>query len=157
MSLNSNPTVQDIYNAFVSRAFLAPSFVKKSETYDTFQNEGGQRPAMYVRILSNQAQNSIDGLPNLYNLTLEVHIRADRSAYPNKTGPQVLMPLEREVVGQFKASPIDGFNTLGFPRGWVMHAFMSSTEYFYDLIGEDNIAEAIITFQVLAAPEVVSN
>lgn len=153
----SNPTIQDIYDAFVSTAFQAPSFVKKSETYEPYQNEGGQRPAMYVRILSNQAQNSPDGLPNLYNMSLEVHIRADRSAYPNKTGPQVLMPLEREVVGQFKPSPLTGFNTLGFSRGWVMHVFMSSTEYFYDLINDDNIAEAVITFQVMAAPEVLSN
>lgn len=157
MSLNSNPTIQDVYDAFVTQAFLAPSFNLKSETYGPYQNEGGQRPAMYVRILSNQAQNSIDGLPNLYNLTMEVHIRADRSAYPNKTGPQILMPLEREVVGQFKPSPLTGFNTLGFSRGWVMHVFMSSTEYFYDLIGDDNIGEAIVTFQVLAAPEVLSN
>lgn len=153
----SNPTIQDIYDAFVATAFQAPSFVKKSETYEPYQNEGGQRPAMYVRILSNQAQNSPDGLPNLYNMSLEVHIRADRSAYPNKTGPQVLMPLEREVVGQFKPSPLTGFNTLGFSRGWVMHVFMSSTEYFYDLINDDNIAEAVITFQVMAAPEVLAN
>lgn len=147
-------TVHQIYDAFVAKCFQSPSFKTKAETYDSYQNEGSRRPAMYISILNSQVENDISGLPAKYTLSIEVHIRADRQAYPNKTGPQILLPLEAEIIQQFKPDPISGFQTLGFNRGWVMHAFNNSTEYFYDLIQDDNMAEAVITFSILCAPQI---
>lgn len=152
----STVTIPDIHNAFVERVESCQGFTKVTQTYDSYSNDSAGRPIIYISLLNHSSNNSIDGLPATYTINYELHVRADRGGYPDRNGPQILLPLEQEILKAFKPDVISGFQTLGFARGWVMHVFSSSTEYYYDTIEDDDMVELVMTLSVLAAPEVVS-
>lgn len=151
----ATPTPLDIYDAFWLKLQTAPSFKTKSETWDSYTNDNkAGRPALYLNLLNTLVTNSPDGLPELFRMDFEIHCRCDRKAYPNVAGIRIIAPLEEQIKTLFKASPVTGFQTLGFARGWVMHCQFQGSEYFYDLIQDDDVAEWVMTYTVLCAPEI---
>jgi hypothetical protein len=153
----SNPTPLDIYEAFWTKLQTAPSFKTKSETWNNYANDITRgRPALYLTVLNTQVSNSIDGLPELITLDFEIHCRTDRKARPNVAGIRLIAPLEEEIKTLFARSPVTGFQTLGFSRGWVMHCQWQGTEYFYDLIQDNDVAEWIMSYRTFCAPNIGS-
>lgn len=151
----AGPTPLDIYDAFWQKLTTAPSFKTKSETWDSYSNDvTAGRPALYLRAINSQVRNSPDGLPEIITLSLEVYCRTDRKAFPNRPAIRIIQPLEEEIKGLFARSPVTGFQTLGFPRGWVMHCQWQGTEYFYDLVQDDDGMEWVMGYNILCAPEV---
>lgn len=148
-----NVTTEDIYNAFRDHLWAnTPSFKYRAEVYQSYISEGTKRPALYLNLMNEYLQNDIDGKPPITTLNLEVHFRADRNGFINRTGPQVLLPLAREVKSAFKPNPVTNFCTLGFKRGWVMHVFCNSVEYFYDMSNDADVMDCVITMEVLCCP-----
>lgn len=144
-------TVLDVYDALWERVQTIPGFKTYAVNFTDYLSAPNGKPAIHLKLVSEELQNGINGEPLSVNLNFELYMQLDKLADPKIDSDRYLLTVRNTIARYLKAEPTDFFNTLGL-NGWVNQCFLTGAEYFTDLSDTDDQMALIATIQVQCHP-----
>lgn len=152
----ANITARDVHDGLWARVSAMPGFATKSLKWTDYTSAKQGRPALFMRLVSTQAINDPAGLPARYVMAFEVFVSLDKKKDPDAVGDFLLLEVQDKLVAALAPdatnAPGDACCHLDLGKGWVMHAWVTSAEYFTAIQDADDQVSAIFGVSVLCAP-----
>jgi hypothetical protein len=144
-------TLAQVYDALWDRISAMPDFKTKSRIWEDYTSAKNGHPAVYMRLVNEQVINDPVGLPARYQLSFEIFIKINTKSDPKTPGDRLLILQREKLIKALAPDPGSNLCHLGLGKGWVMHAWVSSAEYFTALQNDDENIMGIFGVQVLCA------
>lgn len=151
----ANVTAAQVHAALWARVSSMPGYATKSKRWTDYTSAKQGRPALFMQQINMSAINNPQGLPARYQLTFEVFINLDKKKNPNLIGDEMILAEQDKLIQALAPdatnAPGDECCHLGLGKGWVMHAWLSETEFYATEQETDDMVSAVFTIEVLCA------
>lgn len=151
----ANVTLSQVHAALWNRVSSMEGYATKSLKWTDYVSAKQGRPALFMTQTSMTAINNPVGLPSRYQLLFEVWICLDKKKFPEEVGDEMVL-IEQDKLIQALApektnAPGDECCHLDLGKGWVMHAWLTQTEFYAAMQEVDDMVSAVFTIEVLCA------
>lgn len=151
----ANQNLKSVYDGLWSRVSSMPGFQTKTLKWTDYYSAKNGRPAVFMRQTNMQAINDPGGLPVRQQITFEIFIALDKKKDPGAVADFLLLEAQDKLIAALGPDatnkPGDECCHLDLGKGWVMHAWLTGSEFYTAIQDSDDMLSALFTVNVLCA------